>query len=37
LSRGTVKTHVNHIFRKLEVTDRVAAVLRYTQTVETAS
>jgi len=29
LSPGTVKTHINHIFRKLEVTDRVAAVLRY--------
>lgn len=31
VSPGTVKTHVNHIFRKLEVTDRVAAVLRHTQ------
>ncbi len=29
LSHATVKTHVNHIFRKLEVTDRVSAVLRY--------
>jgi ATP/maltotriose-dependent transcriptional regulator MalT len=37
VSPGTVKTHVNHIFRKLEVTDRVAAVLRYTQAAEGAS
>ncbi len=37
LSQGTVKTHVNHIFRKLEVTDRVAAVLRYTQAAETTA
>jgi DNA-binding NarL/FixJ family response regulator len=29
LSAGTVKTHVNHIFSKLEVDDRVQAVLRY--------
>jgi ATP/maltotriose-dependent transcriptional regulator MalT len=35
ISPGTVKAHVNHIFRKLEVTDRVAAVLRHTQAAET--
>jgi ATP/maltotriose-dependent transcriptional regulator MalT len=29
LSPATVKTHVNRIFRKLEVTDRVGAVLCY--------
>ena len=29
LSVATVKTHVNHIFAKLEVTDRVHAVLIY--------
>ncbi len=29
LSRHTVKTHVNHIFAKLGVTDRVKAVLMY--------
>ena len=29
LSAATVKTHVNRIFRKLEVTDRVGAVLCY--------
>jgi ATP/maltotriose-dependent transcriptional regulator MalT len=37
VSPGTVKAHVNHIFRKLEVTDRVAAVLRYTQAAETTA
>jgi len=37
LSQGTVKTHVNHIFRKLGVTDRVAAVLRHTQAAETTA
>ena len=29
LSSATVKTHVNRIFRKLEVSDRVSAVLCY--------
>ena len=29
LSPATVKTHINRIFRKLEVTDRVSAVLHY--------
>lgn len=29
VSHGTMKTHVNHIYRKLGVTDRVAAVLLY--------
>jgi ATP/maltotriose-dependent transcriptional regulator MalT len=33
VSQGTVKTHVNHIFRKLEATDRVTAVLRYKEAV----
>jgi DNA-binding CsgD family transcriptional regulator len=29
LSQATVKTHINRIFRKLQVTDRVSAVLYY--------
>jgi DNA-binding CsgD family transcriptional regulator len=29
LSPSTVKTHINHIFAKLEVEDRVAAILEY--------
>ena len=35
LSPATVKTHVNRIFRKLEVTDRVGAVLCYRDRVGT--
>ncbi len=34
LSEKTVKTHVNHIFTKLGVTDRVQAVLYYRQVIE---
>ena len=34
LSEKTVKTHVNHIFTKLGVTDRVQAVLYYRRVVE---
>lgn len=36
VSHGTMKTHVNHIYRKLGVTDRVAAVLRYKESVAAA-
>jgi len=34
LSEKTVKTHVNHIFAKLDVADRVQAVLYYRATIE---
>jgi DNA-binding NarL/FixJ family response regulator len=34
LSEKTVKTHVNHIFTKLGVTDRVQAVLYYRRIIE---
>jgi ATP/maltotriose-dependent transcriptional regulator MalT len=36
LSEKTVKTHVNHIFTKLGVGDRVQAVLYYRETIEPA-
>jgi DNA-binding NarL/FixJ family response regulator len=36
LSEKTVKTHVNHIFTKLGVTDRVQAVLYYRETIDPA-
>jgi len=34
LSSSTVKTHINHIFAKLGVEDRVAAVLEYQASIE---
>ena len=34
LSEKTVKTHINHIFAKLGVTDRVQAVLYYRASIE---
>ncbi len=34
LSEKTVKTHINHIFTKLGVTDRVQAVLYYRASIE---
>ena len=34
LSEKTVKTHINHIFTKLGVTDRVQAVLYYRASID---
>ena len=34
LSQATIKTHVNHIFTKLGVKDRVHAILLYRESVE---